>query len=287
MKLLRIECINFCKKRIKKSCQNQMYYLPLQRLMNGGDFRRRLLDNGSRICPLKMTTLTQFRKEPHNGLTVSTEQKVSVNSERESIQIGKSVFYTLLPNVRYWFPIRATHQRAQKVYDQLVALNDDSIEPYLPLLRHIEYSNEDFKNPTQYAEDKPLDSGLLFMRSTVGDFKSLLKYPTQFPGLTPYYNHFYTNEFGKNEFLVVPDTQMNSFKIIVESGNQNIIVDQTEIPSFIAGDRVVVIGGPFAGVEGVVMKYKHQKRVFVELQGVGRYATAYVPGAWIRRVENA
>ncbi|MBR4326876.1 MAG: KOW motif-containing protein, partial [Bacteroidales bacterium] len=52
------------------------------------------------------------------------------------------------------------------------------------------------------------------------------------------------------------------------------------------GDRVVVIGGPFAGVEGIVMKYKHQKRVFVELQGVGRYATAYVPGAWIRRIEG-
>ncbi len=36
--------------------------------------------------------------------------------------------------------------------------------------------------------------------------------------------------------------------------------------------------------ESIVMKYKHQKRVFVELQGVGRYATAYVSGAWIRRI---
>ena len=263
-----------------------MYCLPLQRLMNGGVFRRRLSEIGNRICPLKMTTLTQFRKEPHNGVTVSTEQKVSVNSERENIQFGKSVSYTLLPNVRYWFPIRATHQRAQKVYEKLVALNDDSIEPYLPLLRHIEYSNEDFKNPTQYAEDKPLDSGLLFMRSTVEDFRTLLKFPSQIPGLTPYYNHFWVNEFGKNDFLTVPDRQMDSFRIIVESGNANIIVDQSDMPDFIAGDRVVVIGGPFAGVEGIVMKYKHQKRVFVELQGVGRYATAYVPGAWIRRINS-
>ena len=77
---------------------------------------------------------------------------------------------------------------------------------------------------------------------------------------------------------------MQSFKIIVESGNENIIVNQAIVPNFLVGDSVVVIGGPFAGVEGIVMKYKHQKRVFVELQGVGRYATAYVPGAWIRRV---
>ncbi|MBR4327890.1 MAG: KOW motif-containing protein, partial [Bacteroidales bacterium] len=81
--------------------------------------------------------------------------------------------------------------------------------------------------------------------------------------------------------------QMESFKIIVESGNENILVRQNEMPDFVTGDSVVVIGGPFAGVEGVVMKYKHQKRVFVELQGVGRYATAYVPGAWIRRIDNA
>ncbi len=129
-----------------------------------------------------------------------------------------------------------------------------------------------------------METSLLFLRSTLNDFKQLLQYQAILPGLTPYYNHFYTNEFGKNEFLVVPDTQMDSFKIIVESGNSNVIVNQDDIPTFITGDRVVVIGGPFAGVEGIVMKYKHQKRVFVELQGVGRYATAYVPGAWIRRV---
>ena len=238
----------------------------------------------SSLSSQKMAKLTNF----HNGATVSTEPsaQVRVNPDRENVKIGESVGYTLLPNVRYWFPIRATHNRAQKIYDKLVSLNDDSIEPYLPLLRHIKYSNEDFNNPTQYIKDKPLDKSLLFMRSTLNDFRAMLKYQALFPGMTPYYNHFYTNSFGKNEFLVVPDAQMNSFKIIVESGNQNIIVDQTEMPSLIAGDRVVVIGGPFAGVEGIVMKYKHQKRVFVELQGVGRYATAYVPGAWVRRIDG-
>ena len=229
-----------------------------------------------------MTKLGQF----HNGLSVSTEPNVGVNSDRENVKVGVSVGYTLLPNVRYWFPIRATHSRAQKIYDKLVSVNDGSFEPYLPLVRHIEYSNEDFKNPTQYIADQPLDKSLLFLRSTLNDFRAMLKYESQFPGMTPYYNHFHTNSFGKNDFLTVPDKQMDSFRIIVESGNANIIVNQDEMPSFISGDKVVVIGGPFAGVEGVVMKYKHQKRVFVELQGVGRYATAYVPGAWIRRAEG-
>ena len=191
-----------------------------------------------------------------------------------------------MPNEKYWFPIRATHHRAQKIYDKLVAINNKNLEPYLPIVRHIEYSNADFNNPTQYIADKPLDSSLLFLRSTLNDFRSLLEYQAIFPGLTPYYNHFYINSYGTNDFLTVPDKQMESFRIIVESGNENIIVDQSEMPDLVVGDPVVVIGGPFAGVEGVVMKYKHQKRVFVELQGVGRYATAYVPGAWIRRING-
>ena len=223
----------------------------------------------------------------HNGTSEGYERIVQANPGRENANDGKSVRIALLPNVKYWFPIRATHHRAQKLYNTLVAINNKNLELYLPIIRHIEYTNEDFNNPTQYIADKPLDSSLLFMRSTLNDFRSLLEYKSIFPGMTPYYNHFYINSYGMNDFLTVPDRQMESFKIIVESGNENIIVDQSQMPSFISGDKVIVIGGPFAGVEGIVMKYKHQKRVFVELQGVGRYATAYVPGAWIRRIDNA
>ena len=240
---------------------------------------------GNQNLSIEMAILNQF----HSGTSDSaaSNQNVCTNPERENDNFGKSVRIALLPNERYWFPIRATHHRAQQIYDKLVSLKDDNLEPYLPLLRHIEYTNEDFNNPTQYIADKPLDTGLLFLRSTLNDFRALLQYRRFLAGMTPYYDHFSTNSYGTNDFLTVPERQMESFKIIVESGNENIIVRQNEVPSLITGDRVVVIGGPFAGVEGVVMKYKHQKRVFVELQGVGRYATAYVPGAWIRRVNNA
>jgi len=97
---------------------------------------------------------------------------------------------------------------------------------------------------------------------------------------------FWNGENHEDEFLTIPDRQMESFRIIVESRNKDIIVKQTEIPRMIEGDHVVVKDGPFAGVEGIVMKYRHQKRVFVQLQGVGCYATAYVPEAWLERVEN-
>lgn len=213
------------------------------------------------------------------------KQIVMANLDEKMKMIGKSVNSVLLHNKKYWFPIRATYHRAQKIYNLLVALGDDSIEPYLPMLRHIEYSsNSDFNNPTCSLIDKPLDKGLLFLRCTHTRFRELLNTSIQSSGMTPYYNHFNVNEYGTNDYLTIPDRQFMSFKIIVESGNKNIIVDQNDIPPLIVGDRVVVIGGPFAGVEGVVMKYKHQKRVFVELDGVGRYATAFVTGAWLKKI---
>ncbi len=257
-------------------------YIPLWRQKDRWSFPLLILSAGNQICLTPVAGLNQT----HNGTSEGFERIVKANPDRENINVGKSVNFTLLPNEKYWFPIRATHHRAQKIYDKLVAIHNKNLELYLPLVRHIEYTNDDFNNPTQYVRSKPLDNSLFFLRSTVNDFRSLLEYKAIFPGMTPYYNHFYTNSYGTNDFLTVPERQMESFRIIIESGNENIIVRQSEMPEFVTGDSVVVIGGPFAGVEGIVMKYKHQKRVFVELQGVGRYATAYVPGAWIRRVNG-
>ena len=104
-------------------------------------------------------------------------------TDSEEVKIGKSVEYALHPDVKYWFPIRATHHRAQKIYDKIASLRNDCLEPYLPILRHIEYTNEDFNNPTQYIADKPLDTGLLFLRSTLNDFRALLQYESMFPGM--------------------------------------------------------------------------------------------------------
>ena len=205
-------------------------------------------------------------------------------STDEDVKKGKSVGYSLLANKKYWFPIRATHHRAQQVYDALVALNSCDIEPYLPVVPHIDYVNDDFKNPTQIISNQPLDNGLLFMRSTVKTFQELIRQSASIPGLTPYYNHFFVNEFGRNDYLIVPDRQMESFKIIVDSGSQHILTDQSQTPKFLTGDRVVVIGGPFAGVEGIVLRYKQQRRVFVELIGVGSFGTGYIPKNWIRKI---
>ena len=214
-------------------------------------------------------------------MNAGAKRNVPVSSDFANAKDGKSVEYAPAAAPLHWFPIRATYHRAQKVYNRLLEINDGRLEPYLPMLRSIGCGNKPSGNTVQQLHEEPLDKGLLFVRCTLGSFSELVK--SQIPGLTPYYNHFSTNKFGRNEYLIVPDRQMESFRIIVESRNHDILVNQTQVPSLIEGDHVVVTGGAFAGVEGIVMKYKHQKRVFVQLQGVGTYATAYIPSAFLER----
>ena len=51
------------------------------------------------------------------------------------------------------------------------------------------------------------------------------------------------------------------------------------------GDRVRVVKGDFAGIEGELIRIKGHKRVVVRLEGLFSLATAYIPGAYLEKVE--
>ncbi len=185
-----------------------------------------------------------------------------------------------------WFAVRTTHRRARKVYDSLLSLKDDSIELYLPILKRVVYSNADFGHPSKEIVDELLYPNLLFMRCTLDRMLYYLydDCRPRIPGFTPYYNHCIVDSNGKNGLLVVPDVQLQSFRIIVESGNENIILNNSIRPVLLEGDRVVVMVGPFAGVQGVLVRYRRHRRVMVQLDGIGLFGTSYVPNDWIRKI---
>lgn len=197
-------------------------------------------------------------------------------------QIGQSVEY-----VPQWFVIRATQGRAKKVYEKLMELAPmhESVrdcEFYLPMvaIRQIDKSNPD--HPTVNVIKQPLDNSILFAHCTLAQYRELLQFPIA--GLTPYYDHTRQTEFGSNPFMVVPDVQFRSFRTIIDSEVDGIVTDQNDMPSFFQGDKVRVVEGPFAGVEGHVLRYKHQLRVFVQLDCLGTFATAYVPKMYLEKV---
>lgn len=221
-----------------------------------------------------------------NSQIISEEDEI-LTPPGDILVDGQTISFCNNPTAGRWFAIRATQHRAQKVYDSLKSLNDNSLELYLPLLKRIEYSNDDFDNPTQTIVDVPVDPNLLFVRCNLNRMLYYLYDETrpQIPGFTPYYNHCKFRGNGRNELLVVPDRQLESFRIIIESGNKDVLINAQLDPKYLNGDLVEVVGGPFKGVQGTITKFNHQKRVVVQIEGLGTYVTAYISKNWIRKVE--
>ena len=84
---------------------------------------------------------------------------------------------------------------------------------------------------------------------------------------------------------VVPDKAMDDF-IKVSSSLEDDLGYLSEVsPLLRAGQKVRVIAGPFAGIEGKVVRIRKSKRVMVELPGMLAVATTYIRGEWLERVE--
>lgn len=73
----------------------------------------------------------------------------------------------------------------------------------------------------------------------------------------------------------IPEKEMASF-IIVTSGNGELVELEVRDRSFLEGQRVRVIGGPFEGAEGVVRRIKGDRRLIVEIPGVTVVATSFI-----------
>ena len=74
--------------------------------------------------------------------------------------------------------------------------------------------------------------------------------------------------------LVIPEKEMKMFIIICQSEFPIILTDRKNLK---LGDRVRVIGGPFKGVEGHIVRIKKQKRVLVDLNVVAAETSYILP----------
>ncbi len=165
-----------------------------------------------------------------------------------------------------WFLIRAVFGKARQVHDAILDLHeDDRYEPFMLM-----------------QNDEEIFPGMVFVRCTEDDFRRLLSLNIQY--LTPYYDWSSAPKNGRKQFVSFPDADIRMLRIIADSGHDDLILNQSIAPQSPNGDYVNVIDGRFAGVSGKFMKYKHQRRVFLTINGLGIFGTGYVPKDWVRKV---
>ena len=176
----------------------------------------------------------------------------------------------------HWYVLRTTYGQEKKAYDYMVAKKVKAFLPRETVVKLI-------KGKRKQVEQS-LISNLFFAYGTEKELQEFVYDNHNLPFLRFYYRRRRIGNETVKEPLIVPDVQMDTFRIICESGNENIIVSTRDIPRFHRGELARVKEGPFAGVVGRVVKYKAQQRVGIIIDGLGSVATSYIPEAFLERI---
>lgn len=124
----------------------------------------------------------------------------------------------------------------------------------------------------------PAVHNLLFVFSTKPIIDDVITF--KFPFMRYYYDAL------SQKPVIVPMEQMDNFKRALEVEDPNAIWLPLPAEPFEKGQRVKVIKGPFAGVEGYIKRVKGQQRVLIEINHIGFYATSYIPTAYVEKIEE-
>lgn len=218
------------------------------------------------------------------GLTSDANSEVQMSFSTKNLLRGVSTKYALsetnLKNnpkqkdVPHWYALRTTYGREKKAYDYLVSKN---IEAFYPTLKSVKLING--KRTTIEESRIP---NIFFAFGTEDEIKSFVYDNVNLPYLRFYYRHTFLGNKTVRVPLVVPESQMNSLKIICDADSEDIVASTEEITKFKDGQKVRIIDGKFKGVVGVVARYHSQQRVGIVIDGLLTVCTAYVPSVFIK-----
>lgn len=171
-----------------------------------------------------------------------------------------------------WYALRVTYSREMAVKAYLDARH---IENFIPMrLQTV------FKNNKEIRKFVPVVHNLIFIHSSrlvLDELKLNLE------GSLPIR---YLMDREVHLPLVVPDRQMHHFIAVSGSSHEQIVYLSSEELAYKKGDRVRVIGGVFAGVEGEIMRIKGDRRVVVSIQGLVAVATAFIHPSLLESVKE-
>jgi transcription antitermination factor NusG len=166
----------------------------------------------------------------------------------------------------HWFAVKVKYQTEKKIKTWL---DEISIENFVPF-----QTVTIVKKGKKIHKSKPLVPGLLFVRT---NYKRALSLPVE-----SRMTMNYMRSLDTHKFLIVPDKQMQDFIFLLDFSEEAIKIENTNLKK---GDRVRVIKGEFAGIEGELIRINGHKRVVVRLEGLFSLATTYIPGAYLERIE--
>lgn len=225
---------------------------------------------------------------PSIGLTPDVLPEVQGDSTAENSQTGVSTKNALSENppkhipdkeksASHWYALRTTYGREKKAYDYMVAKGVTAFYPTKTIVRVV--------NGKRRVVTISRLPNMFFAYGTEEQLKTYVYDNVNLPFLRFYYRHLHIGNEIEKIPMIVPDSQMNSLKIICEAEAENTIVSLVEIPKFEKGQMVRVVDGAFKGVVGRVARWHGQQRVAVVVDELVTAVTAYVPSAFLDEIK--
>lgn len=171
-----------------------------------------------------------------------------------------------------WFAVRVTYSRelALKAF-----LDEKKIENFIPM--HYEYV---VKNGRRVRKLVPAVHNLVFVHSTrkhMDEFKNM-------PGMNILIRYLMNRE--THQPIVIPDAQMRSFILVAGTYDESIVYIEPEELKLVKGTKVRIIGGVFEGTVGEFVRFRHDRRVVVNIEGIMAVATTFIHSSLIEPLVN-
>lgn len=174
----------------------------------------------------------------------------------------------------HWYALRTTYGREKKAYDFIVKNGGTAFYPTIKVYKFI--------NGKKRSVTVSRIPNVFFAYGTEEQIQSFVYDNVNLPYLRFYYNYHRDGSIITKEPLIVPETQIESLRIICKAETEGIIIYSTEVSKFKTGQVVRVIDGKFKGVTGVVARYQGQQRVGIVIDGLLTVITAYIPTAFLK-----
>ena len=176
-----------------------------------------------------------------------------------------------------WYPMRVTYSQELKVKTRL---DEEGIENFLPMSFQLVDTNGDRRRCLV-----PAIHNLIFVHSTQERITQLKMFNKAF---APLRYIMVPQSLGsvKQEVLKVRDREMDNFlRVASVTDDRVMFLDWSTVMETI-NHRVMVVDGPFAGVEGIIMRIRKNKHVVVKLKGIAAVAITFVPPAFLKLLDK-
>ncbi len=171
---------------------------------------------------------------------------------------------------KVWYAIRVTYNRELRVKEDL---DSRGITNFVPM----QYRREE-RNGVMVKRLVPSVHNLIFIHITPSDMKEY-KMTTDLP-----IRYIMNRETHKP--IIVPSREMENFIKVAGTYNEKLIYLNPDPGDFAKGERVRIIGGAFAGAEGVFVRVKGDRRVIVNVEGLVAVATTFVHPSMIEKITD-